>query len=663
MKKKYLFSVIMAIVMMLSISTPVPLKVSLPLKADAVTDVSNLNPVDSTYTFIKSVEGYSPECFWDVSQWTIGYGNKCPYTHTSNGVRGQKGGHTISEAEARSLFSSKLSIYVNTLKSNCSGLSMTQNQFDALLSATYNHGNVNNCPLKYYLQGQYTESEAREKYYVWCINAGTADEKGLRNRRKKEADLFFKDEPAPEPEPVPSGGEYFPKCDSGYKSLIDALDSLGIDSSKAYRKRIAEANGISDYSYSSEQNTYMLNLLKEGRLINPDGKPEPPVELPTYSNLTANKTMIAVGEEITFTASSDNATGFTIGIDNETSRYITQEMPNGQLTLTFDRAGSYGAYVTSYNSAGYKDSSWIGFTVYDSAPTYSNLNADKTIISVYEEITFTASSDLASAYWIGIDNETERYITQEMPNGKLTLTFDNEGIYTAYVTSLNPLGYADSEIVKFFVSSPCDLGNEKLVYISQTCSNLFMTADTGEFTGAHNVYGTEKNFQSSQIWKLKKQTDGSYRLLNMGNNQCMEVFNGTVANGTNISTYDETASFENQKFNFYYINGHYFISPVCTPCLVDMNPDDSHDVATYDYGDDWSSHQTFDIIEVPEFIFGDINNDLSVSVSDAVLLQKWLLSESDSELINWKSADLCEDGRLDAFDMVEMRKLIINSAK
>ena len=82
------------------------------------------------------------------------------------------------------------------------------------------------------------------------------------------------------PVPVPPDAECFPKCDSDYKSLTDALDSLGIDSSKAYRKRIAEVNGISDYSYTSEQNTYMLNLLKEGKLINPDGNSvEPPAYL------------------------------------------------------------------------------------------------------------------------------------------------------------------------------------------------------------------------------------------------------------------------------------------------------------------------------------------------------------------------------------------------
>ena len=195
--------ILTAIFLILTIMLISPSNISNPtsITAYAATsqNVSALYPVDSTYTFIKSVEGYSAQCFWDVAQWTIGYGNKCPYSHTSNGVRGQKGGHTISEAQARELFSSKLSGYVNILKSNCNGLSMTQNQFDALLSATYNHGNVSDCPLKYYLQGTLTESQARTKYYEWCINKGTVDETGLRNRRKKEADLFFSDVPDPNP--------------------------------------------------------------------------------------------------------------------------------------------------------------------------------------------------------------------------------------------------------------------------------------------------------------------------------------------------------------------------------------------------------------------------------------------------------------------------------
>lgn len=64
-------------------------------------------------------------------------------------------------------------------------------------------------------------------------------------------------------------GETFPACKPGFKSFVDALNSLGIDSSKPYRKKIAYANGIEDYNFTEEQNTFLLNLLKDGDLIKP----------------------------------------------------------------------------------------------------------------------------------------------------------------------------------------------------------------------------------------------------------------------------------------------------------------------------------------------------------------------------------------------------------
>ena len=69
---------------------------------------------------------------------------------------------------------------------------------------------------------------------------------------------------------------YFPACSASYTSLAAALESVGADGSYAYRKQIAAANGIADYSGTAAQNTQMLDLLKAGRLINPDGVPEVP---------------------------------------------------------------------------------------------------------------------------------------------------------------------------------------------------------------------------------------------------------------------------------------------------------------------------------------------------------------------------------------------------
>ena len=63
--------------------------------------------------------------------------------------------------------------------------------------------------------------------------------------------------------------QYFPRCGSQYNSIVDALVSIGVDSSYSYRSKIAAANGISGYSGTPAQNTNMLNLLKAGNLKKP----------------------------------------------------------------------------------------------------------------------------------------------------------------------------------------------------------------------------------------------------------------------------------------------------------------------------------------------------------------------------------------------------------
>jgi N-acetylmuramoyl-L-alanine amidase CwlA len=50
-------------------------------------------------------------------------------------------------------------------------------------------------------------------------------------------------------------------------SIVDALKSVGVNSSYSYRSKLAAANGISNYKGTSEQNTTLLNLLKQGKLI------------------------------------------------------------------------------------------------------------------------------------------------------------------------------------------------------------------------------------------------------------------------------------------------------------------------------------------------------------------------------------------------------------
>lgn len=57
---------------------------------------------------------------------------------------------------------------------------------------------------------------------------------------------------------------------------------------------------------------------------------------------------------------------------------------------------------------------------------------------------------------------------------------------------------------------------------------------------------------------------------------------------------------------------------------------------------------------------GDVNADGAFNISDVVLLQKWLLADPDTHLADWKAADMCEDNRLDVFDLCLMKHELLN---
>lgn len=161
-------------------------------------------------------------------------------------------------------------------------------------------------------------------------------------------------------------------------------------------------------------------------------------------------------------------------------------------------------------------------------PSYSNLQANKSVIFAGQEITFTASSDTATGFLIGIDNETSRYITQEMPNGSLTLTFNEPGQYGAYVTSYNPYRYCDSSWISFTVAAPVNLGDNFYAKIKNQSSGWYFTNNNG------NVEGQEAIDSDSQIWKFERQSDGSYKIFSKTDG-IMDVYaSAKDGNATNV---------------------------------------------------------------------------------------------------------------------------------
>jgi len=193
---------------------------------------------------IKKHEGCylkSYKCPADV--WTIGYG------HTKNVKSGMK----ITQAQAERYLKDDLTTYENAVKKYVK-VSINQNQFDALVSFTFNCGTgalKNSTLLKKLNKKDY--NGAANEFLKWNKSNGKILS-GLTKRRKAERSLFLK--------PIYLSNKTY-KGDS----IVIALKQIKVDSSFTYRKKLANKNGIKNYEGTASQNTKLLNLLKKGKLI------------------------------------------------------------------------------------------------------------------------------------------------------------------------------------------------------------------------------------------------------------------------------------------------------------------------------------------------------------------------------------------------------------
>lgn len=84
---------------------------------------------------------------------------------------------------------------------------------------------------------------------------------------------------------------------------------------------------------------------------------------PSISRLSISSKEVLMGENITFTCTSDTATGYTLVVNRGSTRVLTKEIPSGSFATSFDEPGEYSAYVSAYNNSGKLDSSRVYFTV------------------------------------------------------------------------------------------------------------------------------------------------------------------------------------------------------------------------------------------------------------------------------------------------------------
>ena len=195
---------------------------------------------------------------------------------------------------------------------------------------------------------------------------------------------------------------YYPACEPIYTSLVDALKSIDVDSSYANRSNIAEINGITDYSGTAEQNTCMLDLLEQGKLV----KSKVWVPVTTTTSTTKNTTT---------TTNTTTTKAITTATIPTTEKTVTSIVPGegGYWIITYfpGSASHYTSIVEALKSIGFDSS-------FEYRKTIAELNGISNYTGTAEQNTtllklLKQGKLIKSKVWVAETGETTTTTTTE----------------------------------------------------------------------------------------------------------------------------------------------------------------------------------------------------------------------------------------------------------
>ena len=174
-----------------------------PPKLLRAVDYTYRTTSDAGINLIKKLEGCRLTAYKALSSekyYTIGYG------HYGSDVTE---GMTITNAQAVELLKKDVVRFENYLNNFLRGIgkNLNQNQFDAMISFSYNVGTnwMKDSTIRNYIMNgleNYTNDQIRTAICMWCYSGGKKIP-GLLNRRNAESDLFLTPVAVPTPTPTP----------------------------------------------------------------------------------------------------------------------------------------------------------------------------------------------------------------------------------------------------------------------------------------------------------------------------------------------------------------------------------------------------------------------------------------------------------------------------
>ena len=179
--KKRILSFMLAVMLLITL---------IPLTAVTAGAASSFVASQEMISVLKGFEGFSRYPYWDYSQWTVGYGTRVP-----DGKLAAYQANGIPEEEAEALlaeFLETMGAAVNSFADKF-GLNLTQAQFDALLSLSFNCGTswlYKPSTLRTAVVEGWTGDDFIFAFAQWS-NSGSETIPGLIRRRLAEANMYL----------------------------------------------------------------------------------------------------------------------------------------------------------------------------------------------------------------------------------------------------------------------------------------------------------------------------------------------------------------------------------------------------------------------------------------------------------------------------------------
>ena len=238
---------------------------------------------------------------------------------------------------------------------------------------------------------------------------------------------------------------------------------------------------------------------------------------PSNAWITASSNKIGVGESIYFNYGADDAKyQYTIGIDRNGSRYITEDNWSGK-SYTFNEEGEYSAFITAWNDAGYCNSGRVYFSVIPKGRVMSQSEgAGQTIPD--------------GDYWI---------CSKINQNYFMDISGDN--FNTTSGTNLNTWIWNNAAVPGKWDAFHFKYLNNGYYRITQINTKMAIDVDGASLYRGTNVQMWAENNSNAQQWSIEK-TDKGYKLRSRANNYYLDVYGAYYENNTNVHVWTSNES-------------------------------------------------------------------------------------------------------------------------